>query len=84
VIWFAPSPLWNLVMRENDINGPIQFADLVCIPCFIALAAEVGVTGKWRLTVDPEPQGLIKETPSGRIWSESRQLWIDPEVPPCP
>lgn len=78
VVWFAPSPLWNLVMRENDINGPIQFGDLVCIPCFIGLAAEKGVQGVWRIGVDPEPEGLVKITPSGRVWNEETHLWDEP------
>lgn len=75
VIWSAPSPLWNLVMRENDINGRIQFRDLVCMKCFIELAAERGITRQWRLTVAPEPDGLIYETPSGRVWNDRTWLW---------
>jgi hypothetical protein len=78
VLWFAPSPLWNLVMRGNDINGDALFHDLVCVRCFIVLASEAGVAGKWRLSVDPEPDGLICETPSGRIWNAARNLWDDP------
>lgn len=74
-IWFAPSPLWNLVMRENDINGRIQFADLVCAGCFMQIAAELGVAGKWRLTIDPEPDELIYTTPSGRVWNPETWLW---------
>lgn len=77
VIWHAPSPLWNLVMRGNDINGAPLFDDLVCMPCFVVLAHEAGVEGIWRLSVDPEPDGLIKTTPSGRTWDADRNLWVD-------
>lgn len=80
VVWSAASPLWNFVMRENDINGPIKYADLVCIPCFITLAIEKGlpVVG-WRLTLVPEPEGLIYETPSGRVWDPEKFLWVKKE-----
>lgn len=79
VIWFAPSPLWNKVMRGNDICGDPLFNDLVCMPCFVALAAEAGVVGVWRLTADPEPEGLIYTTPSGRVWDPDRFLWVAEE-----
>lgn len=77
VIWFAPSPLWNLVMRGNDIDGDPLFDDLVCMPCFVTLAGEAGVEGVWRLSVDPEPDGLIYVTPSGRTWNAKRNRWED-------
>jgi ribosomal protein L40E len=76
IVWSAPSPLWNMVMRENDINGPIKFADLVCMKCFTELAAEKDITGNWRLTVDPLPEGLKMTTPSGRWWDWKRWLWV--------
>jgi len=83
VVWTAPSPLWNLVMRGNDIDGPIRFADLVCIQCFIELAEEAGVhPHRWRIYADPEPEGLVKTTPSGRIWDSSRWLWTEGEIQP--
>jgi hypothetical protein len=53
VTWFAPSPLWNLVMRGNDINGDALHDDLVCVPCFVLLAAEAGVEGVWRVSGAP-------------------------------
>lgn len=79
VIWSAPSPLWNLVMRGNDINGESQYGDLVCMGCFVVLAEAAGVTGRWRLYVEPEPEGLVKTTPSGRIWDPGSWLWRTPE-----
>lgn len=82
VRWCAPSPLWNRVMRGNDISGEPQFHDLVCVRCFIVLAFEAGVDGTWRLSVTPEPDGLIYETPSGRIWDADSWLWVDPADTP--
>lgn len=79
VVWAAPSPLWNLVMRGNDINGEPFHGDLVCMPCFVVLAHGLGHRGRWRLSLDPEPEGLIKVTPSGRAWDSERWLWVGPE-----
>lgn len=79
VVWSAPSPLWNLVMRGNDINAETQYADLVCIACFVEMSEEAGVMPKrWRVYADPEPAGLIYETPSGRVWDAERWLWMNP------
>lgn len=79
VIWSAASPLWNYVMRGNDILGEAKFSDLVCMPCFVTLAVEAGLPMHgWRLTLTPEPEGLIYETPSGRVWDPERFLWVEP------
>lgn len=79
ITWFAPSPLWNFVMRGNDINGEPLHGDLVCLRCFVVLAEEAGIKGRWRLTADPEPDGLVYETPSGRIWDPERWQWVEEE-----
>lgn len=77
VNWSAASPLWNYVMRGNDINGECLFDDLVCMRCFIILAAEAGLpTVGWRLTLVPEPPGLVYATPSGRVWNSEKFLWV--------
>ncbi len=78
VIWAAHSPLWNYVMRGNDINGEARYADLVCVACFINCAMEAGLpaTG-WRLTLVPEPEGLVYMTPSGRVWDDRQFLWVE-------
>lgn len=82
VVWAAPSPLWNFVMRGNDINGVPLYSDLVCMTCFVILAVEAGInTTGWRLTVTPEPEDLVYETPSGRIWDENSFLWVEPPPP---
>lgn len=66
-------------MRGNDINGDMKWGDLVCIRCFIVLAEQAGVRpNRWRLAADPEPEGLLHETPSGRVWDAERWLWVDP------
>lgn len=81
VIWAAASPLWNYVMRGNDINGESRHSDLVCIPCFIICGIQAGLPAiGWRLTIAPEPDGLIYETPSGRVWDAEKFLWVEPEV----
>lgn len=74
--WFAPSPLWNLVMRGNNIDGEARFGDTVCPACFIRCAEEAGVSGTWKLTVDPAPEGLVLSTPSGRVWDDTTGLWV--------
>jgi hypothetical protein len=68
------------VMRGNDIDNldGALFNDLVCIRCFIVLAQQAGVEGKWRVWVDPEPEGLVKVTPSGRNWDAEQNLWVSP------
>lgn len=63
-------------MRGNDIDGTPIFGDMVCVSCFITLAGEAGLKGSWRLTLDPEPDGLIYQTPSGRVWDQEQFLWV--------
>jgi hypothetical protein len=75
VCWRAPSPLWNLVMRGNDINGKALYGDLVCIGCFFELAANAGVAGRWNVTVEPDPGWMQTITPSGRVWNPVAWLW---------
>jgi hypothetical protein len=74
----VPSPLWNYVMRGNDIDGPALYGDLVCARCFIGLAVEAGVEHGWRLTTTAMPEGLVYETPSGRVWDHSAWMWVEP------
>lgn len=75
--WCAPSPLWNKVMRGNDINGDEEFG-IVCIECFITLAELHGINPKrWKLSCDPMPDDLVYETPSGRVWDDRYWLWRD-------
>ncbi len=39
VVWFAPSDLWNTVMRDGDRGKPDEFA-FCCPLCFMQLADE--------------------------------------------
>lgn len=75
VNWAAPSPLWNLVMRGGSIDGPWKYAEIICIACFFELAADAGVAGRWRVSVDPEPEGMETVTPSGRTWNPVTWMW---------
>ncbi len=78
-MWSSESPLWNYVMRGNDINGESRYQDLVCMECFIFCAIEAGLPAiGWRLTLIPEPEGFIYETPSGRVWDKDQCLWVEP------
>ena len=80
--WSAPSPLWNQVMRGGSINGRELFQGIVCPVCFAALAEEQGVTGRsngWRFAATDVLVELETVTPSGRVWDEAEQLWMQPE-----
>lgn len=77
VVWSAPSPLWNLVMRDNDINAKDRYG-FACIRCFIVCADEAGLVGRWRVWLNPEPEGALYVTPSGRVWDAERWLWVEP------
>lgn len=56
VVWFAPSDVWNQVMRGGDRGNPDEFG-FCCPICFMALAEERGiVTTGW--CVSPEPPAV--------------------------
>lgn len=57
VVWYAPSDIWNAVMRDGDRGNPDEFP-FCCPECFIELAEERGIdaTG-WCLSPD------LRETP---------------------
>ncbi len=74
-VWFAPSPLWNAVMRGGCINGEPIFGDMVCAACFITLAEERGVAARFRLTAEIVNVPLQTTTPSGRVWDDEEFLW---------
>jgi hypothetical protein len=75
--WFAPSPLWNAVMRGGSINGPQEFGELICPTCFCVLAEERGIASVWRLHAQAVHVELETTTPSGRIWDATVDLWRD-------
>lgn len=67
-------------MRGNNIDGEPIYDDLVCVKCFIELAEESGIGDglHWHLHLEPEPDFLIYETPSGRVWDPMQHLWVEP------
>jgi hypothetical protein len=74
-VWFAPSPLWNAVMRGGSIDGQPIYEDMVCAACFISLAQEKGIADRFRVTAEAVHIPLETVTPSGRIWDEQTWLW---------
>ena len=78
VVWFAPSPLWNAVIRGGSIDGEPKFDDLVCAACFMQLAEEQGIATRFRVFAEEVNVDLETITPSGRVWDEDRWLWIGP------
>lgn len=82
IIWSAPSPLWNQVMRGGDINGTEIHDGIVCPNCFAVLAEQAGIADLWRLSAKRVHVPLQTVTPSGRVWDEQRQQWVDPQPEP--
>lgn len=74
VVWSAPSPLWNQVMRGGSINGDESPYSIVCPTCFAILALEQGVAAVWRLSAERVYVPLETVTPSGRVWNE--ETWM--------
>jgi hypothetical protein len=84
VVWVAPSPLWNAVMRGGSINGDDDPAGIVCPTCFAVLAQERGVAEFWRLSAERVKVELETVTPSGRVWDEATWMWRAGSVPSLP
>lgn len=78
VVWWAPSPLWNRVIRGDDINGEDAYHGIVCPTCFAILAKIQGVANIWRFSAQRVYVPLQTVTPSGRVWDEPTQLWQAP------
>jgi hypothetical protein len=78
ITWCAPSPLWNAVMRGNDINAADEHDGIVCPVCFVELAAERVGASRWRLCPERVEVSLTEVTPSGRIWDATTWMWRDP------
>lgn len=77
IVWTAPSPLWNEVMRGGDINGDERHAGIVCPTCFAVLAEKAGVADRWRLWPEMVHRPLQTITPSGRVWNPLTWQWDD-------
>ena len=76
-VWYAPSPLWNAVMRGGSINGEEEFS-VVCPTCFVVLAEERGIAQTWRLDAQEVHAELELTTPSGRTWDADADRWREP------
>lgn len=79
--WTAPSPLWNQVMRDGDINGPWKYNEIICPVCFAQLAEEQGIASFWRFYAERVHVELATTTPSGRVWNPQTWLWEDRSGP---
>lgn len=75
--WHAPSPLWNYVMRGGLMSGAEDFNGIVCPICFAELAKQRGIDSHWRLIAEDVSVELETVTPSGHVWDEASQFWID-------
>lgn len=73
-VWTAPSPLWNQVMRDGDINNPDKFS-VVCPACFAWLAEGAGIAFGWRFYATDVRVKLQDVTPSGRVWNPDTWLF---------
>lgn len=78
VTWFAPSPLWNEVMRGGNINAADQYDGIICPTCFAVLAKDAGVAFVWRVDAVDVRRPLTTVTPSGRTWNPETWLWDPP------
>lgn len=78
VVWCAPSPLWNAVMRGGTIGGDEQYEGIVCPRCFATLAETAGIARVWRLYAETVLVDLATTTPDGRVWDDKAWLWRDP------
>lgn len=75
IVWSAPSPLWNEVMRGGDINGEELFGGVVCPVCFAQMAEEQDIALLWQLDARKVNVRLQTTTPSGRIWNPLTWMW---------
>jgi hypothetical protein len=76
-MWSAPSPLWNSVMRGGCINGTWEFGEMICANCFMELAEDRGVADTFRVSADNVRVPLQTTTPSGRVWDERSNMWVE-------
>lgn len=80
IVWTAPSPLWNFVIRGGSING-IEIFSVICPLCFAELAELAGIkTTGWKfMPTDIDYTPLETVTPTGRVWNPSTWLWDGPK-----
>lgn len=76
-VWWAPSPLWNQVMRGGDIGGAEAWG-IICPTCFVVLAEQQGIAEFWKLTAQRVNVPLQTVLADGRVWDDQVDLWVDP------
>lgn len=77
IVWSAPSPLWNEVVRGGSING-IEEYGVLCPICFAVMAERKGIASLWRMYAERVYVELELVTPSGRVWNADRWMFDDP------
>jgi hypothetical protein len=65
-------------MRGGSINGPWQWGEIICPTCFAQIGQAAGIASFWRLSADRVHVELETVTPSGRVWDEATQRWVQP------
>jgi len=81
VTWYVSSPLWNFVMRGNDINGEPRYRDLVCVGCFWVCAMEAGLKEGYEWTFTSEPVVWSDTLTRSKFTNLIHVLSISPEPP---
>jgi hypothetical protein len=79
IIWYAPSPLWNEVMRGGDISGRSKWSEIICPTCFCILTQEAGIGSAFRIYATRLEVKLPTTTPDGRVWNSETWLWEEPK-----
>lgn len=64
VSWYVDTPPWTDVMRGGDADGWGKWQEIICIPCFTALADEhYGAKQAWTITRDRSSYHLSRVAP---------------------
>lgn len=48
-VWYAPSELWNAVMRHPDGKEASEKHNFICMDCFAIQAGQIGIKAIWLL-----------------------------------
>jgi len=71
VPWFAPSPLWNQVVRANN------HSEMLCPMCFMKLAEESGVkTTGWQLIPEAVPSVAMQDEARAIVANEDNDTGL--------
>lgn len=70
VVWFAPSDIWNAVMRDGDRGNPDEYS-FCCPICFMQLADERGIKNTGWLVIPDQGAvnraGAVPDTENTRL-----------------